>query len=108
MEVTEEILKIVGEAFNNKVETETDGQGHTRIIIDKFLSLEPTTVTVKSILKHKNVPGWLATDDRGGDVCEIYKGPHFWFALGELAQAHALERVKQLQDKYDPSLIPTK
>ena len=115
MEITEEMLKIVGEAFNKrsgfnplgiKVETETDGQGHTRIIIDKFLALEPTTVTVKSILAHKNVPGWLATDDRGEDVCELYKGPSFWSALSELTQAHAMFRVRQLQDKYDPCLIP--
>lgn len=108
MEVTEEMLKIVSEAFDGKVETESDGAGHTRIIIDKFLALEPTTVTVKSILKHKNVPGWLATDDRGEGVCEIYKGPHFWVALSELAQSHAMFRIAQLQDKYDPCLIPTK
>lgn len=108
MEVTEEMLKIVNEAFDGKVETESDGEGNTRILIDKFLALEPTTVTVKSILQHKNVPGWLATEDHGEDVCELYKGPHFWSALIELAQAHARNRVKQLLDKYDPCLIPTK
>lgn len=108
MKITETMLEIVKNAFPNlPVETESDGE-QERILIDMFLSIEPTPVTVKSILTTKSVPGWLATLDNGEDAQELYKGTNFWEALSSVAQEHAKFRVRCLQDKYDPCLIPTK
>jgi hypothetical protein len=103
-----EQLKIVRTCFTGtQVETESNGEGGHRIIIHKFLSIEPCMVDRKTLVKTIKVPGFLACLDHGEDVTELYKGTDFWTAVEEVAMELAVHRVRMLRDRFDPCMVPS-
>lgn len=104
-----EQLDIIKKCFTGiLVEAEEDGHGHRRIVINKFLSLEPCEVERKTLIKKIKVPGFLACLDNGEDVDELYRGENFWDALEEIASELAKFRVQQVREKLFPCMIPSR
>lgn len=104
-----EQIEVIKKCFTGiLVETEDDGNGNHRIIINKFLSLEPRQVERKTLIKTIKVPGWLACLDNGEEAVELYEGTDFWAALEEIASELAKFRVQQVRDKFFPCMIPSR
>lgn len=97
-----EQFEIIKQVFPNVV-VEKEGD---RILINHFLSIEPTEVEVRSIGRSRNVQGFLAILDNGEDAIELYAGTVFWKAIEALVVELAKFNLKVLQDKLDPCMIP--
>ena len=103
-----EQIEIIKKIFTGiLVETENDGICGHRIIINKFLSLEPCQVDQKTLLMKIKVPGWIACLDNGEHSVELYEGTDFWVAIEEIASELAKFRVQQVRDKFDPCMVPS-
>lgn len=108
MRVTQEVVDFVKSVFPNvPVHTESNGYDDQRILVDSFMSLEPTTVECDSLLGVRNIPGWLVLQDNGEENEWVSEEVSLCSAVTALAQKHAEWRVRYLYERLDPCLVPT-
>lgn len=104
----DEQLKIAKVVFDGiPVETEAGDHGQ-RILVNKFLSVEPYPVERRTLTKTIIVDGWMACLDNGEDVVYLYEGTDFWEAMKEMASVLAIWVIDQIRDKVDPCMVPSK
>ena len=103
----DERLDVIRRAFpGSPVEVESGGDHGDRILVHRFLSVEPRPVRVRTLVREVVVDGWMACLDNGMDVEYLYEGVSFANALKEMACALARWRVDVAMDQEDPCLVP--